>query len=141
MHRIFLFNKRGITLIENMIALLVFTVALLAVGSMQAHSMKLDADSRRAISQSIEASKTLETILALPFEDPLLRDTDDGYAPGLPDHGPFKFETGTGTIEWEVDDQFPVIDAKRIRVTVRITGSSGIPKVSTYDYIKIKGLV
>jgi hypothetical protein len=135
------FNKKGITLIENLMAMLIFTVALLAVGSMQVHSMKIGADARRALGHSIAASKTLEAILALPFDDPLLRDTDDGYAPDQPDHGPFKITAGTGTIEWEVDEQFPVADAKRIHITVRCTGNSGRRKVSTFDYIKIRGFV
>jgi hypothetical protein len=124
-----------------MMAMLIFTVALLAVGSMQARSMKIGGDARRALGHSIAAGETLEAILALPFDDPLLRDSDDGYAPDQPDHGPFKLSASAGTIEWEVDDQFPVADAKRIHITVRITGISGGHKVSTYDYVKIKGFV
>lgn len=130
---------RGLTLLENMIALLIFSIVLLGSASMQVHSMKINAEARRAFRHSIAVTESLETILALPFDDPLIRDPDDGYAPAAADHGPFRIASGRATIEWEVDDRFPVPDAKRVSITVRTSGAPGRQKVFTYDYIKAKG--
>lgn len=130
----------GLTLIETMIALLVLSVGVMGVASMQVGSMHNDARARRATRDSVAASETLEMILSLPYDDPLLRDTDDGYKPSRPDHGPFSFTATPSTIEWEVDDQFPVPNAKRVSITVRMTGSDGISRIFRYDYIKAKGI-
>jgi prepilin-type N-terminal cleavage/methylation domain-containing protein len=135
------YNQRGLTLLENLIALLIFTVVLLGAASMQLHSMKINADASRAFCHSMAATEILETILALPFDDPLLSDPDDGYAPDVADHGPFRIASSRATIEWEVDDRFPVPDAKRVSVTIRTTVDHGRRKVFTYDYIKAKGFV
>jgi prepilin-type N-terminal cleavage/methylation domain-containing protein len=133
------FNRRGVTLLENMIAMLIFTIVLLGAASMQVRSMRINAEARRAFHHSLVATEYLETILALPFDDPLLADPDDGYAPAVADHGPFMIASGRGTIEWEVDARFPVPDTKRVSITVRTSGDPGRRKVSTYDYIKTKG--
>ena len=133
------FDRRGLTLLENMIALLIFTVVLTGAASMQARSMRNNGEARRTLRQSMIASEYLETILALPFDDPLLSDPDDGYAPAVADHGPFRIASGCGTIEWEVDDRFPVADAKRVSVTIRSSGDPGLQKIFTYEYMKTKG--
>jgi prepilin-type N-terminal cleavage/methylation domain-containing protein len=132
-------NQKGLTLIENMIALLIFTLVLLGVASMQIHSMRINAEARRTFCQSMVATEYLETILGLPFDDPLLGDPDDGYAPENADHGPFIMVSGRGTIEWEVDGRLPVPDAKRISVTIRSPADVGRRKVFTYEYLKTKG--
>jgi Tfp pilus assembly protein PilV len=130
---------RGLTLLENMIALLIFTMILVGAASMQVHSMRINGEARRTLRQSMAASEYLETILALPFDDPLLSDPDDGYAPAVADHGPFRIASGRSTIEWEVDDRFPVADAKRVSVTIRTSGNPGRRNIFTYEYMKTKG--
>jgi hypothetical protein len=132
-------NQTGLTLLENMIALLLLTVALLGAASMQAHSIKINAEARRAFFHSMAVTESLETILALPFDDPLLDDPDNGFAPAEADHGPFAIASSRATIEWEVDDGFPVPDAKRITITIRNAGGMGRRKVFAYDHIKTKG--
>ncbi len=131
----------GLTLLETLIALLILSVGILGVASMQVGSIRNNAKARRATCDSVAASESLETILALPYDDPLLRDVDGGYKPSSPDHGPFKIAITLSTIEWEVDDHFPVPNTKRVSITVRMTGKSGMSRVFKYDYIKAKGLV
>ena len=133
------FDGRGVTLLENMIAIFVFTLVLLGSASMQIHSIKLNAEARRTLLQSMFATECLETVLALPFNDSLLSDPDDGYAPDVADHGPFRIASGRGTIEWEVDDRFPVPDAKRVSVTIRTSGDPDRRKIFTYEYMKTRG--
>lgn len=134
------FNRMGLTLLENMIAIFIFSVVLLGAASMQVNSMKMNAEARWAFRRSMVATEFLETILALPFDDPLLADPDDGYAPDVADHGPFMIASDHSTIEWEVDARFPVPDAKRVSLTIRVNGDPGRRKVFTYEYMKTKGL-
>jgi hypothetical protein len=124
-----------------MIALMVFSVGVLGVASMQAVSMKMNGKARWASLDVVAASEYLEAILALPFDDPLLGDPDDGFAPGRPDHGPFKITATRSTIEWEVDDQFPAPNTKRVSITVRRPGKHNASKVFTYEYIKARGFL
>jgi prepilin-type N-terminal cleavage/methylation domain-containing protein len=133
-----LFNQKGLTLLENMIALLLLTVALLGAAAMQANSIKMNANARRDFRHSMAATEILETILSLPFDDPLLVDPDDGYSPAAADHGPFRIASSRATIEWEVDDGFPVPGAKRVGITIRTFGEAGRRKIFTYDYMKTR---
>ena len=134
-----LFDRRGVTLLENMIALLIFTVALMGAATLQVHSMKINGRARMAFRHSMAVSEQLESILALPFDDPLLDDPDNGYAPEVADHGPFRIANSRATIEWEVNKRFAVPDAKRVTVTIRIPADGQSRNVFTYDYLKIKG--
>jgi hypothetical protein len=132
-------NQTGLTLLENMIALLLFTVILLGAATMQARSIKFNGEARWAFFHSMAVTESLETILALPFDDPLLDDPDNGYGPAEADHGPFGIASSRATIEWEVDDGFPVPGAKRVTITIRKAGDPGRRKVFTYDYMKTRG--
>lgn len=129
----------GMTLLETMIALLVFSIGVLGVASMQVCGMSNNARALANTYDSAAACQYLETISVLPFDDPLLSDPDDGYAPDDPDHGPFVIPATLSTIEWEVDDQFPIDNAKRISVIIRRRGQDIAGGIPTYDYIKIKG--
>lgn len=137
-YSICLFSQKGLTLLENMIALLLLTVALLGAASMQANSIKMNAQARRAFCHSMAVTEILETILSLPFDDPLLVDPDNRYAPAAADHGPFRIASTRATIEWEVDDGFPVTGAKRVSITIRTSSEAGRRKVFTYDYMKTR---
>lgn len=132
-------NRRGLTLLENMIALLIFTVVMLGAASMQVHSMKINGEARRAFRYSLAVAEHLEAILALPFDDPLLGDPDNGFAPDVADHGPFRIASSRATIEWEVDDRFPVPNAKRVSIRIRTPGDGRRRNSFTYNYMKTKG--
>ena len=120
------------TLLETIIALLIFSIGVMGIASMQLCSMFNNAKA---------ACRYLETILSLPFEDPLLSDPDDGYGPSDPDHGPFVVPSTSSIIEWEVDDQFPAANTKRISLWVRSGGSGKSAPVITFEYIKAKGVM
>ena len=137
----FICNPAGLTLLETIIALLIFSVAVLGVAAMQISSMHSNGMARRATCDSVSASEFLETILSLPYDDPLLSDPDNGYVPSNPDHGPFKVAATPSTIEWEVDDEFPAANTKRVRITVRMPGNGDTVRAFTWDYIKAKDFV
>ena len=133
-------DTQGVTLIEIMIALLIFTVGMLAVASMQGVGMVGIAKAQRGIYNSVAAGGRLEHLLAVPFDDPFLVDKDNGFYPETPDHGPFLLDDGRSTMEWEVADDSPVPGAKRIRVTVRRPDRGGVTGVFAYEYVRVADL-
>jgi type IV pilus assembly protein PilV len=131
-------NEKGVTLVEVMIALLIFTVGILAVADMQVSSLRSMAATNKGMYDTAVAGARLEEILSKPYDHPSLRDVDDGYDESTPDHGPFAIQPTGSTIEWEVDDDFPVPGTKRITVTVRWSGSDGRRKQFAYTYLKAR---
>jgi prepilin-type N-terminal cleavage/methylation domain-containing protein len=131
-------SQNGLTLMEVMIALLIFTIGILAVAGMQISSLRSGAEAGRALYDTLAASIQLEEILSQPYDHPSLQDVDNGYNVGAPDHGPFILQPSGSTVEWEVQDGFPTLGSKRITVTIRCSGSSGQQRSYTYDYLKAK---
>lgn len=131
-------TEKGLTLIEVMIALSIFTIGILAVAGMQGVSMKTIGNAHRQTHQSVSAANLIEKILTQPYDDPLLKDRDNGYEPGVPDHGPYPMNGSPATIEWEVQDDFPVNGTKRITVTVRPIARGGTASLSpsTFQYVR-----
>ena len=134
-------SQAGLTLVDSMIALLLFSVGILGTLSMQTVSLHMNAQSRIQTCEIATASQYLESMLSLPFNDPLLQDSDNGFSPDTPDHGPFLIAATHSTVEWEVDDQFPLRDSKRVAITIRIAGKEGPRKVFRYEFIKARGFV
>jgi hypothetical protein len=124
------------TLIEVMIALLVFTVGVLAVAAMQGTGLAGIGIAQRGIYNSVAAGNLLEHMMSLPCDDASLADVDDGFFPETPDHGPHLLDDGRSTIEWEVADDNPLPGAKRIRVTVRRPTKGGTTAVFSYEYLR-----
>jgi hypothetical protein len=124
------------TLIEVMIALLIFTVGVLAAAAMQGTGIAGIATAQQGIYNSVAAGNLLEHMMSLPCDDASLADTDSGFFPERPDHGPHLLADGRSTIEWEVADDNPVPGAKRIRVTVRRPTKGGTTAIFSYDYLR-----
>jgi len=131
-------DARGLSLVEVMMALLIFSIGVLAVATMQGTGMAAVSTAQRGIYNSVAAAGHLEQMLSLPFDDPLLMDNDGGFYPEAPDHGPFVLADGRSSIEWEVVDDFPVPGAKRIRVTVRRRDRGGTAGVFSYEHVKTR---
>ncbi len=126
------------TLIEVMIALMLFTVGLLAVAALQGASIDAEVQAQRSMHHSAAAGGQLEQILSMAYDDERLADPDRGYHPEEPDHGPFAIDAAGGTMEWEVQDDFPAPRFKRITVTVRWQNRGGAMRSFSYDYVKTK---
>ena len=75
----FVSSQEGMTLLETMIALLVFSVGVLGVASMQVGSMQMNAKAHWATCDIVAASEYLEAILSLPFDDPLRPNPNRSY--------------------------------------------------------------
>ena len=129
-------GQSGLSLIEVMMALTIFTIGILAVAGMQGVSMKTIGKAHWNTRQSVCAASQIESILTKAYDHPTLVDTDNGYEPGVPDHGPYAMDGGPATIEWEIQDDFPVHGTKRITVTVRPINGSGSMAPSIFEYVK-----
>ncbi len=63
---------QGFTLIEVLIALAIFSIGFLAVGSMQLRSTGGSTNARIRTEASIWTQDRVETLMSLPYDDPLL---------------------------------------------------------------------
>ena len=129
-------NGHGITLIEVMISMLIFSVGILAVAAMQITSMKNTTKCRMQMLDRMAAGSQLEQFNRMPYTHPLLIDRDSGYFPENPDFGPIKIEGTKSTLEWEIDDDFPEKKMKRITIRVRYLGQDHEKRFLTIDYLK-----
>jgi hypothetical protein len=131
-------GQQGATLLENMIAILLFSVGILAAAAMSGTSMKAITQAQRGLYNSVSAAGTIEGLLAVPYDNALLLDADDAFDPSSPDHGPFDIEESRSRIAWEIQDDFPAPGTKRISVTVQRPDSRGRDVSFTYEYIKAR---
>ena len=116
-------HHKGLTLIEVMMALMIFSMGILAVASMQSHGIRCTASARQRLHDTIALVGQLELLMALGYDHALLVDGDTGFSPDHPDHGPVDIVRSGATLEWEVADNVPVAGAKHIQVTMRPAGS------------------
>lgn len=131
----------GITLLEIMVAMLIFSIGILGIGTVLIKAIGTNTKARRVTFESVAVTDLMEKILSLPYDDPLLMDKDDGFEPLEPDHGPISIQSPPSTIEWEIDDNFPAPNTKRIRITIRFIDHSGVKMHYTYEYIKPETLL
>jgi hypothetical protein len=131
-------DTAGMSLLEVVIALLIFTIGLLGVASMQLTGMRTSARAGQGAWDGTIASSRIEEMLSWSYDDPRMADPDDGFQPRLPDHGPYPIGHPAVTIEWEVDDGRPRTNMKSVQVTVRRQRGDGETMVQTYRYLKPK---
>ncbi len=140
--------QSGFTLLEVLIALLIFSVGILGVKSMQLTSIKGNSKASRITAASNVAVDHLETFLALDYSDAVLADTDgdgtdqdadndgiddDGGNFGLddlasPDGTADRDGDGVDDVFWNVAVNHSTMDTKTIKVFVEPSG--GGQKVS-----------
>ncbi len=133
-------ENSGMTLLEVMVALMLLCVGIMAVAAMLNVSLQSNTKAQTGVEDCIAAAMMMEKILALPYDDSQLEDSDDGFHPQDPDHGPFDVGVRSSTIEWEVDRDFPTLNTKRILVTVRQKSQQSASLGYRYDYVKTKYL-
>ena len=116
-------KDQGFTLIEVLIAMFIFTIGILAVASMQVSALTGNSTADRATIRIVSVQYTLEALIALPYDDPKLEAA--GNFPGTDSDGNTHQETTADgyTIRWDVIDDDPLANAKRI--TMRVTAPNG----------------
>ena len=121
-------DNRGFTLIEVLIAMAIFSIGILAIGSMQVTSINSNARARMHTEGYTWVGNRIERLTTLPYDDDDLTET---VTDGVP-HGPVS--QGTYAISWTVQDDTPVVGAKTIRVTV--TGANPQARPLSINYVK-----
>ena len=125
-------KEEGFTLLEVIVAIAILTFGILAVASMQAASIRGNFFSSSVTEGTTWAGDEVERLMALPWDDPLLQDTDGDTAAGLNDTGFDDDPTtqndadqqaieGKYTINWNVADNTPITNTKTINVIVTWT--------------------
>ena len=125
-------KDQGFTLIEVLIALAIFSIGILAVGSMQLRSTGGSTNARILTEASIWGQDQVETLMSCPYNDPNL-------ALGNVADGTEQTSTeGSYNIVWEVWDNSgvtpwgvtPANNTRIVRVTV--TGRDNRPATVTF---------
>jgi Tfp pilus assembly protein PilV len=118
-------KEGGFMLVELMIALLVLTIGILGMMSMQVKGIHTNSSARRITQSAVIGADRFEKLMGLPFEDALL----------APDSSHTRVD-GRYTIQWAVSpDNTPIRNVKTINVTVS-TQEAGQQRSTTYVYYK-----
>ena len=107
-------QKEGYSLIEVLMAISILAVGMLAIASMQASGIRVNATASHITTRATWAQDRIETLMALPSGDTLLAVAGNPHQVTTSDNY---------TIRWVVGDDNPVANAKLITVTV--TGHGG----------------
>lgn len=105
-------NTSGFTLLEILIALSIFAIALLAMVHMQITAMRTNAFANRVTTATTWAHDKMEELKGLSYSDSQLL---VGTHPAGSDPDP---DLGNYTREWMVQDNIPVAGAKTVAVSV-----------------------
>jgi len=116
-------QQSGFTLVEVLIALFIFSVGILGLGAMQLNSIRGNSHARGISEATNVAADQIEKFFALDYDDAALDDVDGNGVAGLnnialPD-GSTNSADGNYRIFWNVAVDYPMADAKTIRVIVR----------------------
>ena len=125
-------TDRGFTLIEVLIAMLILTVGIMAMMTMQVKAVTTNYRASAMTVASAGVASQLEVFQMLDYLDPTL---SSGSHPSAATP---VFAPGTDyPVTWVVTDNAPVAGNKRISVTVQVPNDG--PTV-TYEYIKHRNL-
>ncbi|CAB1075920.1 hypothetical protein D1AOALGA4SA_3724 [Olavius algarvensis Delta 1 endosymbiont] len=117
-------GSRGFTLMEVLIALAIFSIGILAVGTLQITSSNSNTGARIYTEEYTWVLDQIEQLAALDYDDAAL------------DAGTRSVVQGPYTITWTVTEDSPVTDAKSISVTA--DGAHPQARPITIDFIKAR---
>ena len=107
------YKERGFTLIEVLIAMAIFSIGILGVGTMQIRSTTGNTSARIRTEASIWAQDRVETLMLLPYgSSPALDIGPAGIGPPL-----HQVTEGLYTVQWDVSAGVTA-NTKIIQVTV-----------------------
>ena len=117
-------NDAGFTIIEVVIAISILAVGLLGVAAMQTSAIQVNSAAGRMTTRMNWAQDRMEELKAMPFSDPWLEAA--GNPPGVDSAGNTHEQTTSDgyAVRWDVDEGEPVLNTKRIVVTVTGKGKT-----------------
>ena len=117
-------NDTGFTIIEVVIAISILAVGLLGVAAMQTSSIQVNSAAGRITTRMNWAQDKMEELKAMPFSDPWLEAA--GNPPGVDSAGNTHEQTTSDgyAVRWDIADNNPVPNTKRIVVTVTGKGKT-----------------
>ena len=118
-------GSRGFTLMEVLMAMAVFSIGILAVGTMQINSANSNTGARIHTEEYTWVVGQIERLTTLDYDH---ADLSDDVTHSV-DRDPY-------TVSWTVVDDSPVAGTKRIEVTA--TGSHARAQPITIDFIKAR---
>ncbi len=133
-------NEKGFTLIEAIIAVLIITIGIIAVNVMQSAAIRGNLSARRISDATRYAADQLENLMNASFAS--ITDTDGDGINGIDDKtaatadGNTTSSDGLYNIYWNVVENYPVQDAKMIRIIVPSLNTNGTDVV--LDSIRIE---
>lgn len=142
-------DDRGFTLIETMIAIVILTIGIFSLYTMQTTSIRYNSSANAITGSSTWAADQIEQLLGVAYDHPLLNDDDNNGVAGLNTAGPTADGQSASpdnryTIFWNVAAQMnpnpndPTISTiKAIRVIVQ-HNDYGINKQVVLNYYKQK---
>ncbi len=148
-------DSKGFTLLEVLIALAIFAIGILGVAKMQLSGISGNASSRGWTEAATIGQQQMEMLMSLPYNDPLLLDTqndgtsqdadndgidDDGGNFGLDEIAAPDQSATVDTVYnlfWNIAVDEPVTDTKKIRLIVRWRSSGFATKELVFDTIKV----
>ncbi len=119
-------GRRGFTLIEVLIAMAIFSLGMLAVGTLQITSTNSNASARIHTEEYTWVVDQIERLTALGYDDADLDETPPIHTVV---QGPY-------TVSWTVEDDKPATGAKSIAVTA--DGSHSRARPITINFIKAR---
>ncbi len=117
-------KNQGYTLIEVLIAMAIFALGFLALASIQVKSITQNASAKMYTEATTMAVESLERLISLPYDHSDLNQQNN----------PHSMTTGGYTIEWNVQDDTPVIATKTI--VINVTGANPYAKPVTISMVK-----
>ena len=143
----FVKENTGFTLIEVMIAMVIFSIGILGVAALQSGSIRGNTSARGVTDIAVIATDRLEMLRSLPYNDPALAagtyvlnqatDRVDNNYDGQIDETVPADETGPLTIQYTVTSDWPIQRTKTVAVTVTHDGASIRKQVTMQQIIPL----
>nr|WP_321400259.1 prepilin-type N-terminal cleavage/methylation domain-containing protein [uncultured Desulfobacter sp.] len=117
------YNDAGFTLIEVLIALMVFSIGILSIGMMQLRAIGGNNFANQLTEATVFGSDQIEQMLSWDYDDDRLKSTNNN-AYTLPDGSNLTADGDQADSDnfchayWQISDDTPVTDSKTIDVTV-----------------------
>ncbi len=129
-------DERGTSLIEVLIATLIFTVAFLNIAEMVMYSIMVTRNADMTTTLTAAGVDKLEELRSLDYDDVLL----NAVAPGGPQEDPMPNNADVSRM-WTIEDNFPYLGMKRITVVTTGVGLSyGTTRTLTLVAFKTESL-